>query len=124
VSTEEKVMSYGCEGGGTTISRTSAAGGGYTFHFHGSSMSLDDDDNEEWVEFRSPPFGTLAEAIGAGSRSGQWVIMYPLFVHPDYHAEVLRLAVGAAQRLGPDLVKLWHARRADWERVCSVHGER
>ncbi len=117
-------MSFGCEGGGTTISRTSAVGGGYTFHFHGSSMSLDDDDNEEWVEFSSPPFGTLAEAIGAMSRSGQWVIMYPLFVHPDYHAEVLRLAVESAQRLKPELAKLWRARRADWERVCSSHDDR
>lgn len=45
---KEVVLELGVEGGGATVFRTPLASGGWQFHVEGSSMYLDENDDEGW----------------------------------------------------------------------------
>jgi hypothetical protein len=50
---KEMVLELGVEGGGAAIFRTPLASGGWQFHVEGSSIYLDENDDEAWRRWSS-----------------------------------------------------------------------
>lgn len=78
---KELVLQLGVEGGGATVFRTPLDSGGWEFHVEGTSMYLDEHDDEGWRSWRSQPVPTIEEALRAVAEDGSWVFYYPVQVH-------------------------------------------
>ena len=115
---QEVVLELGVEGGGATVLRTPLASGGWQFQVKGSSMDLDENDEEQWRSWRSGPVLSVGEALREVAGDGSWVFFHPLTVHPDYRAVVWELAQAAAASLPEGRWPMWERRVGDWERVC------
>ena len=96
---KEKVLELGVEGGGATIFRTPLDSGGWQFHVEGSSMYLDENDDEDWRSWTSEPVQTIREALRSVAEDGSWVFFHPISVHPEYRNIVWELAQETARNL-------------------------
>ena len=113
------VLDLGVEGGGATIFRTTLASGRWEFHVEGSSMDMDENDDEVWRSWESPPYISIEEAIQSISKGGDWVLFYPRFVHPDYRTAVWELVQKTVQRRRLYDKKTWtDVRREWWRKLC------
>ncbi len=115
---KEVVLELGVEGGGATVFRTRLGSGGWQFHVEGSSMYLDENDDEGWRSWRSEPALSMEEALRSVADDGSWVCFYPVTVHPEYRAAVWELAQAAAGRLPEGRRQMWQRRSQDWHRLC------
>ena len=121
MNNKEKVVELGVEGGGAAIYRTPFGSDSWQFHIKGNSICLDDNDDEDWQFWQSKPVPTLEEALRAVS--DEWVIFYPLMVHPDYHTEVWELALAAVSMLPEQLKGNWQHSGENWQRICQQQEE-
>jgi hypothetical protein len=80
---KELVLELGVEGGGASVFRTPHAADGWQFHVEGTSMYLDEIDDEGWRCWTSQPVLTVEEALRAVAEHASWVFFYPVTVHPD-----------------------------------------
>jgi len=87
-SEKELVLEVGCEGGGGEIFRVWSNDEKWTFFSTGSSMYLDDNDDEAWKEWRSDPSESLIEALNEFISGDQLMFFHPVFVHPEYRSSV------------------------------------
>src|SRR5262249_5475478 len=89
------IVGMGVEGGGVTIygRRTD---GVWSFWQEGSSMDLDENDDEVWRGWSSDPVSDLSAAL-----PGKWWMMYPTEVHPEFVTQL----------------------RREYERCCGASGE-
>lgn len=118
-SDKEKVLKLGVEGGGATVFRTSIASGSWAFQVEGNSMDMDENDDEVWRSWESPAYTSIKEAIQSISKDGEWVLFYPISVHPEYRAAVWELVQETACNLRDHLKHLWNDRRREqWQRNC------
>lgn len=115
---KELVLQLGVEGGGATVFRTPLASGGWQFHVEGSSMYLDENDDEGWRSWRSEQVPSVEEALREVADDGSWVFFHPVEVHPDYRAAVWELAQAAAAKLPEGRRQTWERRCRDWQRLC------
>jgi hypothetical protein len=115
----ELVLKLGVEGGGAAVFRTPHGTDGWQFHVEGTSMYLDENDDEGWRSWRSPSVQTLGEALSAIADDGSWVLFHPITVHTDYRAAVWELARAAADKLPEGDRELWDRRSRDWRRLCQ-----
>lgn len=115
---KEMVLKIGIEGGGATIFRTLLDGGGYQFHVEGSSMYLDENDDEGWRTWANEPFQTIQGALRSISTNGSWVLCFPVSVHPEYRTIIWALAQEVARKLSGANSTVWERRREDWLRKC------
>jgi hypothetical protein len=115
---KEVDLELGVEGGGATVSRTRLGSGGWQFHVEGSSMYLDENDDEDWHSWRSEPALSIEEALRWVADDGSWVFFYPVTVHPECRAAVWELAQAAAGRLPEGRREMWQRRSRDWQRLC------
>ena len=60
---KETVLELGVEGGGATIFRTRSDTGEWHFHVEGSSMYLDENDDEVWRSWSCEPVRSIEEAL-------------------------------------------------------------
>ena len=123
MSGTEQVLKLGGEGVGSTIFRT-FAGGGFQFHVESSGMSLDDDDEEVWTDRTSERVGTLQKALDEVSKRGEWVLFYPMFIHPEYRDEVRQRVKESVDGLAEDVAGMFRHQRGRWERMCSGEDDR
>jgi hypothetical protein len=114
---KEVVLEMGVEGGGVTIFRT-PADSGWLLYVEGSSMFLDDNDEEDWRSSATGPVNTIDEALRSVSKDGSWVIYYPISVHPEYGKTVWELAQLAARTLPEHLSHMWKRKTEVWRRCC------
>lgn len=113
----ERVLELGVEGGGATIYRTPLDAGGWQFHVEGSSMYLDENDDEDWRSWTSES-GQIREALRSVAKDGSWVLFYPMFVHSEYRMIVWKLVQEAASQLPEERHKMWERRNHIWQRLC------
>jgi hypothetical protein len=116
---KEMVLQLGVEGGGATIFRTPLASGGWQFHVEGSSIYLDENDDEDWRRWSSEPVLSIGEAMQSVAEDGSWVMYYPMTIHPEYRIAVWELAQATASKLPDESSGMWKRRRADWQRQCQ-----
>jgi hypothetical protein len=87
-SESEVVFELAFEGGGLEVTRYRTKNGKVYYRTSGTSMRLDDNDDEEWVDWEDEPVtsfdGTLVEL-----RMGINILcITPILVHPDYRSSV------------------------------------
>lgn len=117
---KEMVLRLGVEGGGATVFRTPLGSGGWEFHVGGSSMDMDENDDEVWRSWESQPYLRLEDAVQSISNDGGWVFFYPISVHPDYRAAVWGLVQETARNLPDEQKRLWDERRwKRWQDQCQ-----
>jgi hypothetical protein len=116
---KELVLDLGVEGGGATIFRTPFASGGWQFHVEGSSMYLDENDDEDWRGWSSKPVLSIEDAVRSISNDGGWLFFYPISIHPDYRPAVWELVQATAGKLPNERRSMWKHRRADWQHQCQ-----
>lgn len=82
-----KIMIADCniEGGGCTVYGRQAEDGFWFFWHEGSSMWLDENDNETWRPWSCAPVDDLIEALPDG-----WWLTSISRVHPDFAVELYR----------------------------------
>jgi hypothetical protein len=115
---KEQILELGVEGGGATVYRTRLPSGGWQFHVEGSSMFLDENDDEDWRSWSSEPVQNFEEAVSSIADDGSWVFYYPISVHPEYRTAVWELAQDAASKLPEGRSVMWEGRCRDWQRLC------
>jgi len=116
---KELVLELGVEGGGATVFRSPLGSGGWQFHVEGTSMYLDENDDEGWRSWHSQPVLNLEEALRSVAEDGSWVFFYPVTVHPDYRTAVWELAQAAVGKLPEGRREMWKHRSQDWKRRCQ-----
>jgi hypothetical protein len=114
----ELILELGIEGGGARIYRTPLASGAWLFHVEGTSMFLDDNDDEDWRAWTKEPVQSLQEALRSIASDDSWVLFYPMSVHPEYRTSVFEHAQKAAGRLPDTLIPIWEDRREEWQHLC------
>ncbi|MGP0066842.1 MAG: hypothetical protein ACLQGP_25035 [Isosphaeraceae bacterium] len=72
------VVSLGVEGGGATI-YGEQTGTLWSFWQEGSSLCLDENDDEAWSNWRTEPVSDLEQALPDG-----WLMMFPIKLHPEF----------------------------------------
>lgn len=118
MSEKEKVLEIGVEGGGATIFRTPLDAGGWLFHVEGTSMCLDENDDEDWRSWTSEPVQTIREALRSVAADGSWVFFHPISVHPEYRNTVWELAQETVTNLPEERRRMWKDRSRNWQRLC------
>jgi hypothetical protein len=115
----QKVLELGVEGGGATIFRKMLATGGWQFHVAGSSMYLDENDDDRWSSWTRDGFKTLLEALQSVGDSGFWVHFHPISIHPEYRIVVWQLANETASKLPEDQRRRWNNHSSwIWRQRC------
>jgi hypothetical protein len=115
---KEMILELGIEGGGASLYRTPLASGGWLFQVEGTSMFLDDNDDEDWRAWTKEPVQTLEEALRSITGDGSWVLFFPTSVHPEYRTSVFEHAQEAASKLPDTLIPIWERRREEWQSLC------
>lgn len=102
------------EGGGATVLGT-RVDGRWSFWHEGSSIALDENDDEEWRAWASDQSADLAAVV-----PGIWPLMYPVAVHQEFvgwfrdHYEAARAGLDGAARADQER---WQDRR--WQEVFA-----
>jgi hypothetical protein len=119
----ELVLELGVEGGGATIYRTPLVSGRWQFHVEGTSMYLDENDDEGWRSWRTEPVLNIEEALASVANDGSWVFFYPVKVHHEYRTIVWQLVQAEASKLSEGRIKMWQRRSHDWQHLCQQEPE-
>jgi hypothetical protein len=105
------ILDVGVEGGGATVFGRREAGG-WRFWHNGSSICLDEDDNEDWKCWETEAVMDLKDALPRC-----WAAMCPTKVHPEFipwfRDEYGRLTASEREHPG---VRFY---RRHWERVLN-----
>jgi hypothetical protein len=78
------IVEMGVEGGGATIYGHQVSGA-WTFWQEGTSMFLDDNDDEDWRSWTSEPVSELSLALPKN-----WWTMYATTVNPEFASQLRR----------------------------------
>jgi hypothetical protein len=116
---KELVLELGVEGGGATVFRTPLNSGGWQFHVEGSSMYLDENDDEDCRSWRSEPFVSIEDALRSVAEDGTWAVFYPVTVHADYRTAVWELVRDTASKLPERYREMWKRRSENWQHQCQ-----
>ena len=125
---KEVVLDIGVDGGAATIYRTPLERGGWAYHMGGTTIALDDDDNEEWRHWTRDPVPTLHDALEQVDKHGFWIYFTPCApIHPEYRLLVWELLLRTAKQRAAEGDSNWssdgsHARDA-WHHYCFSPAE-
>lgn len=119
---KEVVLELGLEGGDATIFRTRLPSGEWQFHVEGTSMFLDDNDDETWRSWQAEPVANLMAAIQSIGEDGSWVSYMPIRVHEAHRQAVWEATQQLACELPERLRRLWKDRKAEWQRLSLDAG--
>jgi hypothetical protein len=72
------VADLGVEGGGLTIYGKQAEGS-WSFWTKGSSIALDENDDEDWRYWTTDPVADLSSVLPT-----DWPLFYPMEIHPEF----------------------------------------
>jgi|GEM_PF-2322189 len=118
--TKELVLDLGVEGGGASIYRILLVSGGYQYHTEGSSMFLDDNDEEGWRSWTTEPVGNVQAALHSICPDGSWINFCPITVHRDYRSTIwLEVEKNLSARMnapGRSRQQTFH----QWKQACSL----
>ena len=89
-ATEEIVFELGFEGGGIEVTRFTTADGKIYFRNSGTSMRLDDNDDEEWVDWQGEPTTSFEGALRDMKLGKDMLCIVPIQLHQEYRDQVRR----------------------------------
>lgn len=89
-ATAEIVFELGFEGGGIEVTRFTTADGKVYFRNSGTSMRLDDNDDEEWVNWEGEPTTSFEGALREMKMGKDILCIVPIQLHRDYRDQVRR----------------------------------
>lgn len=116
---KELVLDVGTEGGGASVFRTPLGTGDWQFHVEGTSMGMDENDDEVWRSWQSEPFHTLEQATCSISANGGWLFFYPTSIHADYRTAVWNLVQETVRTLPDESRSRWDEQMRDrWQYRC------
>ena len=115
---KELVLELGVEGGEATIYRKVVGSEDWQFHVEGSSMFLDENDDEDWRSWTSLPVPTIRDALCSIAEDGSWVFFHPISIHPEYRKVVWEMAQEIASKLPAEGTEMWENRHRHWQRLC------
>lgn len=98
----ELTLSIGCEGGGQDIYRKKTESGGWKYSVEGSSMGLNEDDEEEthsWAHDAGDTFDEAIESLGLGE---SLVMFSPVKIHPECREAMWAIVSRIAENLSDD----------------------
>ena len=101
-STGEIVFELAFEGGGIEVTRYTAAKGKVYFRNSGTSMRLDENDDEEWVDWQSDPTTSFEGALRELKIGRDILCISPIRLHRDYSELVLRHIEAVLAEVTPD----------------------
>src|SRR5262249_41809490 len=99
--------------------RSRLGSGGWQFHVEGSSLYLDENDDEGWRSWSSEPVLSIEEAVRLIADDGSWIFFSPVGVHPEFRTALWELAQDAAGKLPEGRRALWERHCRDWQRLCQ-----
>ncbi len=115
---KELIVELGAEGGGGELYRVKTETGGWVYQSGGSSMYLDDNDDESWREWTSEPSSELNEAVTMLYK--QWFTLYPISIHPEYRAQIWQLVQFQAEQSEKDSDQNWsNYNLSRWREACQ-----
>ena len=82
------VFKLGFEGGGLEVTRSSCLNGKEYFVTSGINMTMDDDDNEDWVSWADEPTASFAGSLAELKFGTDILCIVPLVVHAKYRDTV------------------------------------
>jgi hypothetical protein len=82
------VFKLGFEGGGLEITRFTTAEGKEYFVTSGCYMTMDDNDDEDWISWKNEPTASFAGSLAELQMGTDMLCITPLVVHPDYRQTV------------------------------------
>lgn len=85
---KESVLKIGCEGGGLDLFRFKTSGGKWYFCTEGSSISLDENDDEEWVSWETEAVESISEGIDSFKLGYQLFHFQSVLIHPEIRSGV------------------------------------
>lgn len=120
-ATAEIVFELAFEGGGIEVTQFTTAEGKVYFRNSGASMRLDDNDDEEWVDWQSDPTTSFEGALRDLKMGRDILCISPIRLHRDYselvcrHIEAVLADVTSddRERMGtslPESVEAWFSR--------------
>jgi hypothetical protein len=115
---KELILNLGVEGGGATIYRSPDGPGSWQFHVEGSSMFLDENDDEGWKSWTTQPVRALEEALRSVAQDGSWILFHPSSIHPEYRAVIWEQVRELARKLPKQSSRRWEHQRPEWQRLC------
>jgi hypothetical protein len=117
----ETIVKAGVEGGGLTVSGRQRPDGRWELRLSTNSMTLDNNDDETWVE-STREVHSLAEAFECTAEYfGALVPRGP--VHPEFRTEMLNLVEQLAPQPGAFAHESWESRNhRRWMQACSPSG--
>lgn len=89
-ATAEVVFELGFEGGGIEVTRYTTADGKAYFRNSGTSMRLDENDDEEWVNWEGDPTTSFEGALRDMKVGKDILCIVPIQLHRDYRDQVRR----------------------------------
>jgi hypothetical protein len=116
---KETVLELGVEGGGVTVFRTRHDRGEWHFHVEGSSMYLDDNDDEVWRSWSTEPVCSIKTALREVADDGCWVFFWPIAIHPEYRTAMSKLVRAAVAKLPAKQKQMGRNQLAEWRRLCQ-----
>jgi ADP-ribosylglycohydrolase/Flp pilus assembly protein TadD/protein-tyrosine phosphatase/DNA-binding Xre family transcriptional regulator len=110
---KEKVLFFGFFGGSAELYRFKTSDDKWYFSAGGSSLHLkekddseefdwENDNNSEWLFWENEPVETLAEGIDSLNLGFEILSFVPLFIHPEYRAEIKQYLENLYRTLTPD----------------------
>jgi hypothetical protein len=110
------IVEMGVEGGGVEVYGR-LTDGVWSFWREGSSMYLDENDDEAWASWISDPVTKLSLAL-----PDEWSVMYPIKVHPDFVAQLRNeyVCCHAARTSGDPAGSRQHVR---WQELLARSGQ-
>lgn len=98
----DAVFKLGFEGGGLEVTRYRTASGKVYFRTSGTSMTLDDNDDEEWIDWEDEPVASFEGSLAELRLGTDILCITPLFVHPDFRRPVREYIEDLLAKVTPD----------------------
>ncbi|MBK9528107.1 MAG: hypothetical protein IPO41_07255 [Acidobacteria bacterium] len=82
------VFELGFEGGGLEVTRYRAVNGKVYFRTSGTSMTLDEKDDEKWIDWEDEPVASFEGSLAELRLGTNILCITPISVHPDFRLTV------------------------------------
>ncbi len=116
----ELILEIAAEGAGATFARTRRDTGEWAYFATGTTIDLDSDDIDYWRSWESCFFPSLEESLSSFSKDGDWILLTPLAVHPEFRQFIWELAQRIAMSLPEHKARHWRNSSAQrWRRLCN-----
>lgn len=96
------VFKLGFEGGGLEVTRYRTANGKVYFRTSGTSMTLDDNDDEEWIHWEDEPVASFEGSLAELRLGTSMLCITPIFVHSDFRRPAREYIETLLAKVTPD----------------------